>query len=374
MPRTVVKQVYQYDELTPAAQEKARDWFRDMLDRTGDNGFAEPVLEDARTAAAALGVTFKAARGGDPVSWSGFYSQGDGASFEGDYAAPEKPALDVIKATFPADNWLQALAAELDALQARHGGAWAPKSPARAARTMSTRSRSILTFSSTSRATRNTTTERPRFRMKPPAPWPATCARSWIGYGMNCATPMKPNATTPPSPSRSGRTNMNSRRTAPARANRRNEGRPRRLRRVLDPPARRGPVSRRHETRPVPVRQDRPRRLPRHVPRPSGAQRARRVRPLPRLQRSLRDHARLPAIRDRPGPFQTVEVPAREAEMGFHKRGQTWTASGLGECIPAPFMVQYNGRWRRVYMEKWHTHKTYYIGPNRARLATVIFA
>ncbi|AXQ68556.1 hypothetical protein HOU00_gp120 [Caulobacter phage CcrPW] len=121
MPRTVTKEVFQYDELTPKAQEKARDWFRDMLDRTADNEFAEPVMEEAERVAGMLGITFKPTRGGDPVSWSGFYSQGDGASFEGRYAAPEKPAFETIKAEFPTELKLQAIAAELDAFQDRHG-------------------------------------------------------------------------------------------------------------------------------------------------------------------------------------------------------------------------------------------------------------
>lgn len=122
MPRTVTKEVFQYDELTPKAQEKARDWFRDLLDRTGDNSFAEPVLEEVERVAAMLGITFKRTRGDDPVSWSGFYSQGDGASFEGTYKAPEKSAFEAIKAEFPTELKLQAVAAELDAFQQRHGG------------------------------------------------------------------------------------------------------------------------------------------------------------------------------------------------------------------------------------------------------------
>lgn len=121
MPRTVTKEVFQYDELTPKAQEKARDWYRDMLDRSGDNSFAELVMEEVARIAETLGIALKTTRGGDPVSWSGFYSQGDGASFEGRYAAPEKPALEAIKEEFPTELKLHAIAAELDAFQERYG-------------------------------------------------------------------------------------------------------------------------------------------------------------------------------------------------------------------------------------------------------------
>ncbi|AFU87885.1 hypothetical protein CcrColossus_gp015 [Caulobacter phage CcrColossus] len=120
MARTVTKQVFEYDELTPAAQEKARDWFRDMQDRSGDNSFAEPVLEEVARIADMLGIALKIDRDGEPaILWSGFYSQGDGASFEGRYAAPEKPALEAIKAEFPSELKLHAIAAELDAFQDR---------------------------------------------------------------------------------------------------------------------------------------------------------------------------------------------------------------------------------------------------------------
>lgn len=120
MPRTVTKQVFQYDELTPAAQSKARDWFRDMLDRSGDNEFAEPVLEEAASIAETLGLDLKTTRG-EMFRWSGFSSQGDGACFEGKYAAPASPALPAIKEEFPQEFALHALAAELDAFQERYG-------------------------------------------------------------------------------------------------------------------------------------------------------------------------------------------------------------------------------------------------------------
>lgn len=119
MPRTVTKQVFQYDELTPAAQSKARDWFRDLLDRSGDIEFASPVLDEAAAVAKTLGIELNG--GADAFRWSGFSSQGDGACFEGKYAAPAVPALPAIKEEFPQEFALHALAAELDAFQERYG-------------------------------------------------------------------------------------------------------------------------------------------------------------------------------------------------------------------------------------------------------------
>lgn len=121
MPRTVTKQVFQYDELTPAAQVKARDWFRAMLDQSGDNDFAELFLEEAARIAETLGVTLKTDRDGAPAFyWSGFSSQGDGACFEGEYAAPASPAAPAIIEEFPHEYALHAIAVMLDGLQERY--------------------------------------------------------------------------------------------------------------------------------------------------------------------------------------------------------------------------------------------------------------
>lgn len=75
--RTACKTVYTYPELSESAQAKARDWYR-------EGGFNYEwwggVYDDARTVAALMGVEV-----GD-IYFSGFWSQGDGACFEGSYA------------------------------------------------------------------------------------------------------------------------------------------------------------------------------------------------------------------------------------------------------------------------------------------------
>lgn len=92
---------YQFDELSDEAKQKARDWLREAM--AGDNYFSESVIEDASTIAGLLGIDLKRrgyeTQGGhkryEPcIFWSGFWSQGDGASFEGGLT----PNADAVKA------------------------------------------------------------------------------------------------------------------------------------------------------------------------------------------------------------------------------------------------------------------------------------
>lgn len=94
--RTIEIGIYQFEELSDKAKEKARDWYR------RDDDF-EPNLEPAETAARILGITYKqvpvrlmngSTRYDPDIRYEGFYSQGDGASFTGYYSyvkgSPEK--------------------------------------------------------------------------------------------------------------------------------------------------------------------------------------------------------------------------------------------------------------------------------------------
>lgn len=67
------------------------------------------------------------------------------------------------------------------------------------------------------------------------------------------------------------------------------------------------------------------------------------------------------------GPLQTVRVPAKESPAP--RSGQTVT--GYGAKIPAPYIVQWAGRWRRVYVACYGNASTAYIGKPGAWLATV---
>ncbi len=66
-------------------------------------------------------------------------------------------------------------------------------------------------------------------------------------------------------------------------------------------------------------------------------------------------------------PCQTVEVPLKETAAP--RSGQTVT--GYGSRIPTGYMIQWEGRWRRVYAACWGNSASHYIGPAGDWLATV---
>lgn len=123
MPRTVTTDVYQYDELSEAAQAKARDWYRQ-----GDNDIdLDHVIDDAVRMAGILGITVdthtvRLMGGGtrqEPSVYYQLFSQGAGASFGGRYAY-RKGALKAIKREAPQDTELHRIAADLQDIQNRH--------------------------------------------------------------------------------------------------------------------------------------------------------------------------------------------------------------------------------------------------------------
>lgn len=117
--RTITKSVYKFAELTDAAKEKARDWFRRGQ---FDHDWWDHVYEDADTIAAILGIELDRKRGGtSPTIWfSGFASQGDGACFEGRYAF-KADAPQAIRAHAGKDDTLHNIADGLAEVQALHG-------------------------------------------------------------------------------------------------------------------------------------------------------------------------------------------------------------------------------------------------------------
>lgn len=94
MPITIthISEAYRFDELTDAAKEKARDWYREC--RYNDPSDFDSVIDDFVTIAEMIGVSFAThevhlmngkSRWEPKIWWSGFCSQGDGACFEGTY-------------------------------------------------------------------------------------------------------------------------------------------------------------------------------------------------------------------------------------------------------------------------------------------------
>ena len=121
--RTIEQTVFKFSELSDSAKETAREWWR--RDQDFDLDY---TIDDAATVADLFGLDIrkKTVRlmGGktrqDPaIFWSGFWSQGDGASFEGAYAYCTG-ALDAVKNYAPQDAALHAIVRRLQKVQARN--------------------------------------------------------------------------------------------------------------------------------------------------------------------------------------------------------------------------------------------------------------
>ena len=97
MPKKRMIQVYQFDELEESAKAKAREWWRRGSD--GDEFWSEGVLDDAKEIGKYMGMDI------DRIYFSGFWSQGDGACFEGTWRAGDVQA-DKLKEYAPQDKKL----------------------------------------------------------------------------------------------------------------------------------------------------------------------------------------------------------------------------------------------------------------------------
>lgn len=120
--RTIETTVCKFDELSDRAKEKARDWYRQGA---LNYDWWDSVYEDAAQCGKILGIDLnqkpvKLMNGStrcDPaIYFSGFSSQGDGASFEGTYSHAEN-APDAIRQHAPKDTDLHTIADRLKALQ-----------------------------------------------------------------------------------------------------------------------------------------------------------------------------------------------------------------------------------------------------------------
>ena len=60
--------------------------------------------------------------------------------------------------------------------------------------------------------------------------------------------------------------------------------------------------------------------------------------------------------------LQTIEVPCKVKELPWQTRGYSFTATGYGSRIPTRYMVEFNGKWRRVYCRIYSNSGTLYIG------------
>lgn len=122
--RTKSVNIYKFDELSSAAKEKARQWWRDGAFQ---DKWYEAVYEDAERVAEILGITFDQRPyqtvGGKTryevaIFFSGFSCQGDGACFEGRYSYAKGSAKSIR--AYCNDERLISIADNLQELQKRH--------------------------------------------------------------------------------------------------------------------------------------------------------------------------------------------------------------------------------------------------------------
>lgn len=105
--RTKQIELYTFEELSEDAKEKAREWYRQgALDYEWWNF----VFEDAKTIGALMGIEI------DQIYFSGFWSQGDGACFTGDYSY-RKGSAKAVREYAPQDSELHAIADNLQTIQ-----------------------------------------------------------------------------------------------------------------------------------------------------------------------------------------------------------------------------------------------------------------
>lgn len=126
--RIMETKVYQFDELSDKAKESAREWYRMGTSETFGS-YTDMLFEPAETAAAILGIEFSKrdvklmsgkTRQDSTIYFSGFSSQGSGASFEGTYSY-KRGCVKAIKAEFGADETLHGIAQAFTDLQKKHG-------------------------------------------------------------------------------------------------------------------------------------------------------------------------------------------------------------------------------------------------------------
>ena len=111
--RKVIKTVFLYSEISDAAKSVARQWWSD---ESADNDFgADFVFADAADIADIMGIDLRQTPKNridgttyfaPSIHYSGFWSQGDGASFEGTYKY-KKGACRALKEYAPKDAELQ---------------------------------------------------------------------------------------------------------------------------------------------------------------------------------------------------------------------------------------------------------------------------
>jgi hypothetical protein len=104
---TTENEAYTWEELSESAKDYAREQYRE---HNLDYDWWDSVYDDAKTIAALFGLRI------DRIYFSGFWSQGDGACFEGGYQY-RKGALKAVMEYAPMDTELHGVVARLQGVQ-----------------------------------------------------------------------------------------------------------------------------------------------------------------------------------------------------------------------------------------------------------------
>lgn len=124
MPRIIQKAVYKFEELSDAAKEKARQWWRE----SDDACYLDSVISDFETIADLIGLELSTrsvplmngkTRQEPEVYYSVAYCQGDYAAFTGTWRY-KKGCLKAIKAYAPVDTILHNIVSDFRAVQKRY--------------------------------------------------------------------------------------------------------------------------------------------------------------------------------------------------------------------------------------------------------------
>ena len=128
--KTIQINIFQFSELSDSAKDKAREWYREG--QQDDNYFSESVYEDAASIAALMGLDIRQRKaklmgGGIRIApsifYMGFWSQGDGACFEGTWRADDVKVGGVIGYA-PQDAELHRIAKEFEDVAAAFPAAY----------------------------------------------------------------------------------------------------------------------------------------------------------------------------------------------------------------------------------------------------------
>lgn len=105
---TETKTLYEFSELSESAKDVALTWHRETL-----HDWWDCTYDDAKVIASLMGWDI------DKIYFSGFWSQGDGACFEG-HLRYAKGCANAVREYAPKDDVLYSIADDWQALQARN--------------------------------------------------------------------------------------------------------------------------------------------------------------------------------------------------------------------------------------------------------------